>query len=64
MLCVHLHKQFEGIGSFVGRIVSYDGEHYRVYYSADEDEEDLSESELDDLEFMDDPQPPTTISSS
>ena len=33
-------------------MTSFDGDHYRVYYSADEDEEELSEYEFDDLEIV------------
>jgi hypothetical protein len=45
-------KSFEGEGTFEGRIVSFDGEHYKVHYSADNDEEELSENELEELEII------------
>jgi hypothetical protein len=47
----HSSQSFPGHGTFEGRITAFDGEHYRVYYSADEDEEQLSEYEFGDLKI-------------
>jgi hypothetical protein len=35
--------------------MSFDGEHYRVYYPSDEDSEELSDYELDDVEMVEIP---------
>ena len=46
-------QEFEGHGSFEGRVVAFDGKHYRVYYPEDGDEEELSEYEFDDFGILD-----------
>jgi hypothetical protein len=48
-------KEFPGHGTFRGRIMSFDGEHHRVYYSSDGDSEELSDYELDDVEIIEIP---------
>jgi hypothetical protein len=35
--------------------MSFDGEHYRVYYPSDGDSEELSDYELDDVEMVEIP---------
>ena len=41
-----------GEGSFLGKVVGFDGEHYEAYYSDDSDYEHLSEDEFRDLEIL------------
>jgi hypothetical protein len=48
-------KEFPGHGTFQGTIMSFDGEHYRVYYPSDGDSEELSDYELDDVEMVEIP---------
>jgi hypothetical protein len=48
-------KEFPGHGTFQGTIMSFDGEHHRVYYSSDGDSEELSDYELDDVEIIEIP---------
>jgi hypothetical protein len=48
-------KNFPGYGTFQGTIESFDGEYYRVYYPSDGDAEDLSDSELDEVEIIETP---------
>jgi hypothetical protein len=48
-------KEFPGHGAFQGTIMSFDGEHYRVYYPSDGDSEELSDYELDDVEMVEIP---------
>ena len=45
-------QDFDGHGTFEGQVTGFDGDHYQVYYSADEDEEDLSENEFETLELL------------
>jgi hypothetical protein len=48
-------KEFPGHGTFQGTIMSFDGEHHRVYYLSDGDSEELSDYELDDVEIIEIP---------
>jgi hypothetical protein len=48
-------KEFPGHGTFQGTIMSFDGEHHKVYYSSDGDSEELSDYELDDVEIIEIP---------
>jgi hypothetical protein len=48
-------KEFPGHGMFQGTIMSFDGEHHRVYYSSDGDSEELSDYELDGVEIIEIP---------
>ena len=54
-------KHFEGHGSFEGRIAritAFDGQHYKVFYPGDGNEEELSEWEFEsneDVEFTEIP---------
>jgi hypothetical protein len=48
-------KEFTGHGKFQGTITSFDGEHYRVYYPYGGDAENLSDSELDEVEIIEGP---------
>ena len=49
-------KEFPGHDTFQGTIMSFDGEHHRVYYSSDGDSEELSDYELlDDVEIIEIP---------
>ena len=43
---------FPGHGRFEGRVLSFDGCRYHVYYEADDDEEDLNEVDLDLLDII------------
>ena len=45
-------QEFPLHGKFEGTIVGFDGEHYKVYYSCDEDEEELSEYEFDEVDIL------------
>lgn len=45
-------KEFPDFGTFEGRITEWDGKHYHVYYSEDEDQEELSEKEFDNYEIV------------
>jgi hypothetical protein len=47
-------QEFKGHGMFEGRIVKFNGAHYKVYYPEDGDEESLSEYELDELDIVED----------
>ena len=53
-------QEFPGFGVFEGKITSYDGEHYTVYYDKDGDEEELSEWEFEKLQLVDDEQAAST----
>jgi len=45
-------QEFPDYGKFRGRVTAFDGLHYKVYYSTDDDEEELSESEFEDFEII------------
>ena len=45
-------QEFHEYGTFEGRITEWDGKHYHVYYSEDEDQEELSEYEFDNYEIL------------
>jgi len=45
-------KKFPGFGTYVGQINSLNGRHYRVWYPADDDEEDLTEFQLKQLKIL------------
>jgi len=45
-------KAFPKYGVFIGHIESFDGYHYKVFYPKDEDEEDLTEQDLDKLKIF------------
>uniref|UniRef100_A0A7S3KY91 Uncharacterized protein n=1 Tax=Amphora coffeiformis TaxID=265554 RepID=A0A7S3KY91_9STRA len=42
-------KAFPNYGVFIGRIESFDGSHYKIFYPKDEDEEELTQQDLDNL---------------
>ena len=46
-------QEFPGHGEFVGRVTSYDGHLYKVYYDEDGDEEEMTEKDLNELEILD-----------
>jgi hypothetical protein len=48
-------KEFPNHGIFQGTITSFDGEHYRAYYPYGGDAENLSDSELDEVEIIEAP---------
>ena len=48
-------QEFPKHGFFTGEITFFDGDHYVAYYSADEDDEELSEYEFDDFEILSPP---------
>jgi hypothetical protein len=48
-------KEFPGHGTFHGTIMSFDGVHYKVYYPSDDDSEELSDSELVEVDIIEMP---------
>ena len=51
-ICLLPSQEFPEFGTFEGRITEWDGKHYHVYYSEDEDQEELNESDFEDLEVL------------